>query len=272
MSIKVIKQYVTAKLSEGFNSSRSAKSEAAVIESFVLAISLKDESSPDPLLLDSLVSESDLRSLFATGQCDDELFESVYSDILSRGFRKLGSGTGRIVFEHDDAEDLVFKLVIPDEDELEDNLLETDKEKKFAFDADKEGLFMECIPATTRNSLLDRYFIVCRKAIPLFDDVVGKGFVISCGRSIIEELGEQFPSVEVSELGEHILEKLKSYYELASVSFSGVASKNFGVGGDRDVLDEFCLRVVTFTKELKPDNVGLTRDVAGKLKFVMLDV
>jgi hypothetical protein len=236
---------------------------------FLKSILVKDS---EGYLLEEAYIEDDheLDDLIRTGNCEDEFFKQVYESILSNGFKYFARGTGRIVFTHPQAPNLIFKLVIPGE-ETDENIKETAKEK--AMMKKHSHLFGNLytvsgnIPRLFNNT--EDYFIIVEKLIPLFNT----DFECVLGDKTISALKSQFGfSGSLINFKKHMRDKLIKYYELAL----GQESEDYAhievPASPPDMLDIFCQEVIKFSKEVKPDNVGLKAAGSNKYKFVMLDV
>jgi len=236
---------------------------------FLKSILIQDEHG---YLLEEGYIEDDheLDDLIRTGNCEDEFFKQVYESVLSNGFKYFARGTGRIVFTHPQAPNLIFKLVIPGE-ETDDNISETAKEK--AMMKEHPHLFGSLynisgnIPRLFNNT--EDYFIIVEKLMPLFDG----NFECLPDDRVISALKSQFGfSGKLESFKEFMKDKLIRYYELAQ----GQSTENYAhikvPASPPDMLDIFCQEVIKFSKEVKPDNVGLKADESNKYKFVMLDV
>lgn len=200
----------------------------------------------------------------------DQIFRQVYESILSNGFKYFARGTGRIVFSHDQAPDLIFKLIIPGE-ETYANIKETAKEK--AMMKKHSHLFGSLynisgnIPRLFNNT--EDYFIIVEKLIPLFDG----NFECLPDDRVISTLKSQFGfSGDLDSFKEFMKDKLIRYYELAQGQSTERYSHIKVPASPPDMLDKFCEEVIKFSNEVKPDNVGLKADESNKYKFVMLDV
>jgi|11_taG_2_1085331.scaffolds.fasta_scaffold04201_1 hypothetical protein len=236
---------------------------------FINSLLVKDE---DGYLLEEayIEEERELNQLIDTGVCEDTFFQKVYESILSSGFKYFAKGSGRIVFTHNQAPNLIFKLVIPGE-ELDGNIAETRKEKEMMLR--HPHLFGELynvkgnIPSLFNNSI--DYFIIVERLIPLFTT----NFVPFSDDKVFNNLKSQFGySGSLSEFKTFLKEKLIKYYELAF----GQETEDYAhikvPASPPDMLDNFCEEVIKFSKEVKPDNVGLKVIGSNRYKFVMLDV
>ena len=120
--MSIIKKYIASYILKENNQANKNISSL-----FLKSILVKD--SEGYLLEESYIEEDhELDELVRTGNCEDEFFKQVYESILNNGFKYFARGTGRIVFTHIQAPNLIFKLVIPGE-ETDENISETAKEK-----------------------------------------------------------------------------------------------------------------------------------------------
>lgn len=242
-------------------------SKESVIKGFIDAISIKDESGF--ILLESLLYEGDIEALIESNECEDEFFTKIWKELKNKGFRLFAKGTGRLAFVHDKAEGLIFKLVIPHEEELEENLDETRYEKEMM---KKHSSLFGSLYDFKANSELQDYFIIVQLSIPLFDTNHKKS--VHLKDNVLIEFMNTFPNFKGNkeEFLEFVKIKLVKYYEIANGFESDQYKKVKVPNNPKDPIDLFCEKVIKFSAEIKPDNVGLNYDDKGKIKLVMLDV
>lgn len=229
---------------------------------FIDAISISDEYGPK--LLESLCTSSDVQDLIRTGECEDEYFTEVYQSILSKGFKLFAQGSGRLVFSHDNSPEVLYKLVIPNEDELDENLEETAREKSLSNNSNSSDVVAKSIIISSGNSELDSYFNIVEKVLRLFDE----NWICVLEKELLHELRSQLPKIKGNDnrFCDIIKERLIKYYQYLQGDIDYPEEED-------DILSEFFNKIIELDiNEPKPDNVGLKRNSLGKLRFIMLDV
>ena len=229
---------------------------------FIDAISISDEYGPK--LLEALCNSSDVQELVRTGKCSDTYFTEVYQSVLSKGFKLFAQGSGRLVFSHESSPDVLFKLVIPDEDEIDDNLEETSREKTLASNPKSKDIIAKSIIISSGNSELDNYFNIVEKVIRIFDE----DWECVLDKKTLQELRASMPNIKGNdnEFCNVIKERLVTYYNYFQGQEELPKEK-------KDILKDFFDKINKLNiSEPKPDNVGLKRNESGELRFIMLDV
>ena len=262
--MSIIKKYITSYLLK-----ENVQANKKISSLFLKSILIQDS---DGYLIEEafLEGENEVEELVQTGNCEDEFFKQVYESILSNGFKYFARGTGRIVFTHTQAPDLIFKLIIPGE-ETDENIAETAKEKAMMQSHPHlYGIHYKMsgsIPKLFNNS--EDYFIIVEKLIPLFDG----NFECLPDDRVISVLKNQFGfSGDLKSFKDFMRDKLIRYYELAAGQNTEDYAHIEVPASPPDMLDKFCEEVIKFSKEVKPDNVGLKATGSNSYKFVMLDV
>jgi len=262
--MSIIKRYITSYLLK-----ENIQANKKISSLFLKSILVQDS---EGYLIEEafLESENEVKELVQTGNCEDEFFKKVYESILSNGFEYFARGTGRIVFTHNQAPNLVFKLIIPGE-ETNENIAETAKEK--AMMQSHPHLFGQLykmsgnIPKLFNNS--EDYFIIVEKLIPIFSG----NFECLPDDKVILALKSQFGfSGSLNSFKDFMRDKLIRYYELAAGQNTEDYAHIKVPASPPDMLDKFCEEVIKFSNEVKPDNVGLKAIGSNIYKFVMLDV
>ena len=262
--MSILKKYIANYLLK-----ENTQNSNAIADLFLESILVEDKEGP--LLEEAYIKDDhELDDIIQTGNCDDEFFKKVYESILSNGFKYFARGTGRIVFSHDQAPDLIFKLIIPGKETYE-NIKETAKEK--AMMKEHSHLFGSLynisgnIPRLFNNT--EDYFIIVEKLIPLFDGY----FECLPDDEVISALKSQFGfSGDLDSFKKFMKDKLIRYYELAAGQNTEDYAHIEVPASPPDMLDKFCEEVIKFSNEVKPDNVGLKKIAINRYKFVMLDV
>lgn len=261
--MKIIKEYITSYLLK-----ENIQANKTIASLFLKSILVKDT---EGYLLEEafLEGENEVEELVRTGNCEDDFFRQVYESILNNGFKYFARGTGRIVFTHVQAPDLIFKLIIPGE-ETDENIAETAKEKAMMqAHPHLYGSLYNISGNIPRLFNSEDYFIIVEKLIPLFSS----DFECLPDDRVILALKSQFGfSGNLSSFKDFMRDKLIRYYELAA----GQSTEDYAhievPASPPDMLDKFCEKVIEFSNEVKPDNVGLKEIENNRYKFVMLDV